>query len=759
MKQLDHTVDRTGFVWALGSLCQLHKIPFDANLLLQQITPPYNVAGLLNAGQQLGLKIKSQSADIRDLGGLPLPYIALMQAQSNDDKSSPESAPTDQQTDRIEPTFTDSDAVGIEGVPNNPTAATPIFSLVLILRADQDRVLCISVGEQNPSLLPIADFAAQFTGQVILAGIERTAAVTEDAIGPADASTKPAFGFRWFIPELLKHKSIWRDVLLASLAIQLMALATPLFTQAIIDKVVVHHTMSTLTVIGIALAVFMLFTAVMTWVRQYLVIHTGNRVDAVLGTQVFSHLFKLPTRYFEQRPTGVVVARLHAIEDIREFITGAAVTLILDFPFLLIFLGIMFYYSVPLTLLSLCLLAVIVGLSFIVAPMFRARLNQQFLLGARNQAFLTEYVAGMETVKSLQMEPQLNSKYGNYMADYLQAGFKTKVLGNTYNTIANTLEQGMTLAILCVGAYLVMNRPDFSIGMLVAFQMFAGRLSQPLLRLVGLWQQFQQASISVKRLGDVLNAPTEPYSLIPAREGNGAGKIEIKNLAFRYADNLPFLYKDFNLTLEPGKCLALMGASGTGKSTLAKLLQGFYQPADGQILIDGRDIRYLSANELRSHFGVVPQETILFSGTLYDNLILANPHANFEEVIQACKWAEIHDVIEQLPKGYQTEVGERGVGLSGGQKQRIAIARALLRRPKILLFDEATSNLDLQTAEHFAKTINALKGQVTMLFIAHQIPKGLKLDGVVQIGNPGHGDERHLDIVSSDTEASQGAQR
>jgi ATP-binding cassette, subfamily B, bacterial HlyB/CyaB len=469
LKHLDHTVDRTGFVWALGSLCQLHKIPFDANLLLQQITPPYNIAGLLNAGQQLGLKIKAQSTAVTDLTSLPLPSIALMQAQTSEDKTSSESAPTHQPIDRIEPTFTDSDAVSIESIPNNPAPARPTFSLVLILRADQDRVLCIGSGEQNPSLLPVADFAAQYTGQVILAGVERTAAVTEDAIGPADVSAKPAFGFRWFVPELLKHKSIWRDVLLASLAIQLMALATPLFTQVIIDKVIVHHTMSTLTVIGIALAVFMLFTAVMTWVRQYLVIHTGNRVDAVLGTQVFSHLFKLPTRYFEQRPTGVVVARMHAIEEIREFITGAAVTLILDFPFLLIFLGIMFYFSVPLTLLSLCLLAVIVGLSFIVAPMFRARLNQQFLLGARNQAFLTEYVSGMETVKSLQMEPQLNSKYGNYMADYLQAGFKTKVLGNTYNTIANTLEQGMTLAILCVGAYLLVNccrsrRSDFKIG-------------------------------------------------------------------------------------------------------------------------------------------------------------------------------------------------------------------------------------------------------------------------------------------------------
>ena len=741
MKHLDQTVERSAFVWALDSLCQLHKIPFDAALLLQQITPPYNLAGLLNAGQQFGLNIKIQPAKVNQLTTLPLPCLAVVRHLP----PSPDG--------KIEPTLSDT-ALS----PTNSSSDEPNLGLVLILRADPDRVLCIEPGQSNSSLMPVTDFAVRFSGQVILAGLGQKDTTEDDTIDSADTPAKP-FGFRWFVPELLKHKSIWRDVLLASLGIQLMALATPLFTQAIIDKVVVHHTMSTLTVIGIALAGFMLFTAIMTWARQYLVIHTGNRVDAVLGTQVFSHLFKLPTRYFEQRPTGVVVARMHAIEDIREFITGAAVTLILDFPFLLIFLGIMFYYSVPLTLLSLTLLLVIVGLSFIVAPMFRSRLNQQFLLGARNQAFLTEYVSGMETVKSLQMEPQLNTKYGGYLADYLQAGFKTKQLGNTYNTIANTLEQGMTLSILCVGAYLVMNRPDFSIGMLVAFQMFAGRLSQPLLRLVGLWQQFQQASISVKRLGDVLNAPTEPYSLIPAREGNGAGRIEIKSLAFRYADNLPYLFKDFNLTLEPGKCIALMGASGTGKSTLAKLLQGFYQPADGQILIDGRDIRYLSANELRGHFGVVPQETILFSGTLYDNLVLANPHASFADVIQVCKWAEIHETIEQLPKGYQTEVGERGVGLSGGQKQRIAIARALLRRPKILLFDEATSNLDLQTAEHFAKTINALKGQVTMLFIAHQIPKGLKLDGVVQIGNPAHGDERKLDIVSNDTDTTQGAQR
>ena len=266
--------------------------------------------------------------------------------------------------------------------------------------------------------------------------------------------------------------------------------------------------------------------------------------------------------------------------------------------------------------------------------LFRS-LNQQFMLGARNQAFLTEYVSGMETVKSLQMEPQLTSKFGDMLAGYLAAGFKTKQLGNTYNVIANTLEQIMTLTILCVGAWLVMTRNDFSIGMLVAFQMFASRLSQPLLHLVSLWQQFLQADIAVKRLADVMNAPAEPYSLIPTREQGGPGLLQVSHLAFRYGDNLPFLYKDLNLSLKPGACVALMGPSGSGKSTLAKLMQGFYQPSDGQITIDGRDIRYLSANELRQHFGVVPQETILFSGTLYENLILANPHATFEQVVQA----------------------------------------------------------------------------------------------------------------------------
>jgi subfamily B ATP-binding cassette protein HlyB/CyaB len=397
----------------------------------------------------------------------------------------------------------------------------------------------------------------------------------------------------------------------------------------------------------------------------------------------------------------------------------------------------MFYYSVTLTLIVLAVLFVIVVLSALVAPLFQVRLQEQFTLGARNQAFLTEYIGGLETVKSLQMEPQLNSRYSGYLAGYLGASFSTKQLANGYNTVSNLLEQMMSLLILGIGAHTVMNSADFTIGMLVAFQMFSGRLSQPMLRLVGLWQQFQQARLSVDRLGDLMNAPMEPYSLIPSRDNKRMGKIDIEGIGFQYGEHLPMVYENLSLAIQPGQTIGIMGPSGCGKSTLAKLLQGFYQPSAGRILVDGVDIRYLSANELRSYFGVVPQETVLFSGTIYDNLQMASPDASFEQITAACKMAEIHSVIEALPKGYQTEIGERGAGLSGGQKQRVAIARALLKRPSILVFDEATSALDGPTAEHFARTINSLKGKVTMLFITHGLPKGLKVDAVFRLGPKG----------------------
>jgi subfamily B ATP-binding cassette protein HlyB/CyaB len=336
------------------------------------------------------------------------------------------------------------------------------------------------------------------------------------------------------------------------------------------------------------------------------------------------------------------------------------------------------------------------------------------------------------------MEPDIDRKYGDLLAQYLGAGFATKQVGNTYNVAANGVEQVMTLSILLVGAMLVMKNDGFTVGMLVAFQMFASRMSQPMLRLSGLWQDFQQADIAVKRLGDMMDMPMEPYALTPSREGKGIGSLALIDVAFRYSEHHPWLYRNLNMNFKPGRLSVLMGPSGCGKSTLAKLLLGFYQPGDGLIELDGKDIRFLAANELRQTFGVVPQETVLFSGTIYDNLVMAHPHASFEDVIEACKAAEIHDTLEKLPDGYQTEIGERGTGLSGGQRQRLAIARALLKKPRILIFDEAVSNLDQQTAEQFAKTVNSLKGKVTMLFITHQIPRGLQVDDVFSFDKEHH---------------------
>ena len=701
-----YLLEPADFVWALGSLCALNKIPFDAELLLKQFPPPYTTDTLIHAARALGFRIKFQQRDASAIGEVATPCVALL-------ASAQASAGEADDTETPRPVADQSQQAGLSLV----TEVTP------------ERVVLFEAGTNAPVELAADAFAERYLGFVFLVAKQR-----DKVTDPDSPSSENTFGFRWFVPELLKHKKVWRDVLLASLVIQLLALGTPLFTQTIIDKVVVHRTESTLIAIAIGMTVFMFFSAMLTWVRQYLVLHTGNRVDAVLASSVFDHLFKLPPRYFERRPTGVIAARLHGVENIREFIASAAVTLVLDLPFLFIFVGIMFWYSVTLTLIALGILTLVAVISAVVAPLFQAQLNHQFLLGARNQAFLTEYIAGVETVKSLQMEPQLKHRYSDYLADYLHATFKTRQLSNTYNTAATTLEQLMSLLILVVGAYTVMKTPEFTIGMLVAFQMFAGKLSQPMMRLVGLWQQFQQASLSVKRLGDVMNAPAEPYSILPARLREGKGLIEIEGLAFRHSEKLPYLYRNFDLAVTPGSTVAIMGPSGSGKSTLAKLLQGFYQPSDGRIKIDGTDIQNLSANELRHYFGVVPQETILFSGTILDNLQAANPHATFEQIVHACKLAEVNDTIEKLPNGYQTEIGERGSGLSGGQRQRLAIARALLKRPKILIFDEATSALDPQTAEHFAATVNQLRGKVTMLFITHALPKNLHVDEVVKIG-------------------------
>jgi len=692
-------LEQDQMLWVLGSLCGMHRVPFDPKRVLENAAPPHSETILLEAAGGLGFRLGAARFDRSLLARFSGSCIGFLRCKA----------------------------------PDSNDGADEAVQPVLILRADDERLLYFEAGSKRPNSVSVSDALRTFERTCYLVAFEEAVA------DPTEQGATERFGFRWFAAELLRHKSVWRNVLGASLVIQLIGLATPLFTQTIIDKVVVHQTQSTLTVIAVGMVMFLLFSAGMTWLRQYLIIHTGNRVDAVLASQAFRRLLSLFLPYFESRPTGTLVARLQGVETIREFVAGAAVSLLLDLPFLAIFIVVMFWYSWQLSLLTLVFVGLIVVASVLVTPLLRERLNRQFLLGARNQAFLTEYVAGIETVKALQMEPRLGVRYDDYLASYLAAGFGTRQLSNTFNTVVNALEQGMTVCILCAGALLVMRNDGFTIGMLVAFQMFAGRMSQPMLRLAGLWQEFQQANIAMRRLGDIMDAPAEPNVPASPRVSKGEGRVEMRGLGFRYAEDAPVLYEGLDLALEPGKLTLLTGPSGSGKSTLAKLLLGFHQPNSGHILLDGRDIRHFSAEDLRRHYGVVPQETRLFSGTLYENLVAASPQAGFSDVVKACQVAEIHDFIETLPKGYNAIIGEQGVGLSGGQKQRIAIARAVLRRPKILIFDEATSGLDATTAEQFARTVNQLKGGVTLLFISHHVPAGLQVDEVFRLG----GDKSH----------------
>ncbi len=674
--------------WLLGSFCALGRVAFDPALFAQRYPPPGSAQMFAGACEELGLTLEVRRGGLDALLAWRLPLALEVTSESGSD-------------------------------------------WLLVLNADEHRAVVLERGAPAPLALELESLRRRCRGTALCLWPRAEAAADPDLIERRSAR----FGLHWFLPELLKHRPVWRDVLAGSLVLQLMGLALPLFTQVVIDKVVVHRTQSTLVALGIAMTLFMLFTSLLSWIRQYLVLHTGQRIDAVLGAQVFDRLFRLPLTYFQHRPTGVIAARLQGIETIREFIASAAVTVALDLPFLVIFVAIMFWYSVALTLMVLAILTLIVGASLLVAPLFQEKLNEQFRRGAASQAFLTEYVAGIETVKSLQFEPQLNQRYRGLLAEYLNAGFATRQLANTYNTWANGLEQLMTLLILVLGAWTVMHGTRMTIGMLVAFQMFAGRISQPMLRMVGLWQQWQQTRLAVARLGDIMNAPPEPFSLQPRRApGQGAGAVQVEDLAFRYDEHRPPLFERLSLEIRPGELLALAGPSGSGKSTLARLLQGFHAPSSGRIRLDGVDIAHLAANELRAFFGVVPQETVLFSGTILENLQLANPYAGFEQVVAACRMAEIHGTIEALPGGYQTPIGERGVGLSGGQRQRLAIARALLKGPKILIFDEATSSLDSPTAEQVGRTISALKGKVSILFIAHQMPRSLAVDRVVRIG-------------------------
>ncbi|WP_353661659.1 type I secretion system permease/ATPase [Hydrogenimonas sp. SS33] len=528
------------------------------------------------------------------------------------------------------------------------------------------------------------------------------------------------FGFGWFYAQMLKYRKIVGEVLLASFIMQLFGLVTPLFTQVILDKVLVHRSMTTLDVLAIAFVAVTIFDFLLKLVRNYIFIHTTSKIDARLGAKLFHHLLALPIAYFERRKVGNIIARVRELDTIREFIANKTISVILDVLFSGVFVAVMLLYSVKLTLLVVAFVGVIGLIYFFVTPKLRERLEEKFQMGAQSNAYLVESVTGVQTVKSLALEGSMQKRWEDYLARYINASFQLGNLSNILGGVSGMLQKLMTISILYMGVTLVLEG-KLSVGQLIAFQMFANQFSGPVLRLVNLWNEFQQTLLSVDRLGDILNTPTEQKNdkaiTLPRIEGN----IRFDNIGFSYGPDKPHVINGITAEFRAGQSVGLVGRSGSGKSTITKLIQRLYVPTEGTIYIDGVDIRHMNPKWLRNNIGVVLQENYLFSGSIKDNIALARPDAPIEQIINAAKIAGAHEFISEFPEGYDTPVGERGAALSGGQRQRIAIARALLINPPILIFDEATSALDYESESIIQKNMNMIKQEKTMFIVAHRL--------------------------------------
>ena len=544
------------------------------------------------------------------------------------------------------------------------------------------------------------------------------------------------FGFKWFFNEIFKYKKIIGQVLLGSFVVQLFGLVTPLFTQVILDKVLVNRTIATLDVLAFAFIVVAIFELLLNLSRNYIFIHTTNKIDAKLGAKLFRHLFQLYYVYFENRQVGNIVARVRELDRIREFITNKSVSVLIDAFFSIVFLVVMFIYSVKLTFISLGFLAIIGIIYVLITPELRERLEDKFQMGAHSNSYLVESVTGVQTVKSLAIEGSMFRKWEDKLGKYLKSSFNLAIMGNFTGSICGFLQKAMTIAILYVGVMLVIEN-KLTIGQLIAFQMFSGQFSAPMLRLVGLWNEFQQTLLAVDRIGDILNSPVELQSGNAITLSNVEGNIKIDNLSFRYNVDAPMVLNNINLDIKAGEKIGFVGRSGSGKSTIAKLIQRLYYTTEGTIYIDGIDIRNINPVWLRTNIGIVLQENYLFSGTIKDNISLPRPNMPMEGIVQVAQISGAHEFISKLPKGYDTEVGERGSSLSGGQKQRIAIARALISNPRILIFDEATSALDYESERIIRDNMNMISKGRTTIIIAHRLSTIKDCDKIVCFDN-GH---------------------
>ncbi len=646
-------------------LAQFHGIATDADQLRHEAgrgSDPFDETGLLLAAKRLDLKAKIIQQPAERLDRVALPALALC----NDG------------------------------------------SAFVVAKVGDGKVLIHDLALQRPCVWPWDEFTARYDGRLLTVA-SRASLVAELA----------KFDFSWFIPAVVKYRKLLLEVLTVSFFLQLFALVTPLFFQVVMDKVLVHHAMTTLTVITIGLLVITLFNVVLAGLRTYVFAHTTSRIDVELGARLFRHILALPLAYFESRRVGDTIARVRELENIRNFLTGQTLTSVLDLLFTFVFLAVMFFYSGWLTLIVVVSLPLYAIWSASITPTLRARLNEKFARSADNQSFLVETIAGIGTVKAMAVDPRMVRTWDNQLAGYVGASFRVTRLANIGQQGVQLLQKLVSVAIMFWGAQMVIDG-SLSVGQLIAFTMLSGQVSTPIVRLAQLWQDFQQVGISMQRMGDILNTRTEAggsrMALPPIR-----GRVTFENIGFRYRPDTAEVLAGINLDIQPGEVVGIVGRSGSGKSTLTKLVQRLYVPERGRVLVDGTDLALADPAWLRRQLGVVLQENFLFNRSVRENIALIDPGMPLERVIRAAELAGAHEFIVELPQGYDTVVGEHGASLSGGQRQRIAIARALVADPRILIFDEATSALDYESERAVMANMRSICQDRTVLIIAHRL--------------------------------------
>lgn len=593
------------------------------------------------------------------------------------------------------------------------------FAVLLKANSEDKSILLYMPKEKAAKQIGLDEFSGIWSGESI---VLKHRMITAEG----------AFGFKWFYNEILNYRRIIGQVFLGSFVVQLFGFVTPLFTQVILDKVIVHRSMTTLDVLAVAFIAVTIFELLLNLTRNYVFTHTAKKIDAKLGAKLFRHLFSLPFVYFETRQVGNIVARVRELDNIREFITNRAVSVIIDLFFSLAFVAVMFLYSVKLSLVFLTFVLLVAVLYLTVTPELRRRLQYKFQMAAQSNSYLVETVTGMHTVKSLALEGSMQKKWEENLGKYVHSGFKLSNMANISGAFSGMFQRMMTIVILYLGVKLVIDN-KMTIGQLIAFQMFGSQFTGPFMRLVSVWNEFQQALLSVDRIGDILNNPVEHRRGADITLPKLNGAVRFENVSFRYTPGSQYALSGVSFTINPGMSVGIVGRSGSGKSTITKLIERLYILGEGTIYIDDIDIRHMNPTWLRYNIGVVLQDDYLFSGTIRENICMPRPDASMEAVIEAAKAAGAHQFISEMPQGYDTMVGERGSTLSGGQKQRIAIARALVTNPRIFILDEATSSLDYESERIIQQNLQKIISGRTTFIVAHRLSTVRKCDLILAL--------------------------